>query len=106
MEGVCGVAVSIRGERRFPVAVRVAVGCAALMLCSAVAQAGVARAWAVRSASGAAVLQGDLLAVSCASSSACTAVGDLASGGSRTATLAERWNGVSWAIQNTLNPTA
>lgn len=104
MEGAGGVGVAFGGERRLRVAVRVAVGCAALMLCSAVAQAGVARAWAVRSASGPTVLQGDLLAVSCASSSACTAVGDLASGGSRTATLAERWNGVSWAIQSTPTP--
>ncbi len=104
MEGIGEVGVALRGERKLRVGVRVAVSCVALVLWSAVTQADVARAWAVRSASAATVLQGDLLAVSCTSSSACTAVGDLASDGSRTATLAERWNGVTWAIQSTPTP--
>jgi len=49
-----------------------------------------------------------LFGVSCVSAGACTAVGDYTSyaGGSvTTATLAEVWNGTSWAIQATPNPT-
>ena len=37
--------------------------------------------------------------VSCASASACTAVGASSNG-----TLAERWNGTTWSIQHTPNP--
>jgi hypothetical protein len=41
-------------------------------------------------------------AVSCPSTTFCIAVGDYSSaGGGRT--LAERWNGTTWAVQNTLN---
>ncbi len=47
--------------------------------------------------------------ISCASSTACTAVGSStklgAHGESITTTLAERWNGTSWSIQSTPNPT-
>jgi hypothetical protein len=39
--------------------------------------------------------------VSCSSASRCTAVGSSAVGSSAPATLAERWNGHSWAIQPT-----
>ena len=42
--------------------------------------------------------------VSCTSATACTAVGYDASVGT-TVTLAERWNGTSWKIQSTPNPT-
>jgi hypothetical protein len=43
--------------------------------------------------------------VSCVSRTACTAVGYAAnSSGVGTITLAERWNGTSWAIQPTPNP--
>jgi hypothetical protein len=45
-----------------------------------------------------------LRGVSCASASACTAVGDYFSG-TATVTLAERWNGTKWSIQHTPNPT-
>jgi hypothetical protein len=49
-------------------------------------------------------LASDLFAVSCTSASACTAVGDY---NSRSATLAfaERWDGTSWTIQATPNPS-
>ena len=46
----------------------------------------------------------DLEAVSCTAISACTTVGHYTSGSTQL-TLAERWNGTSWAIQNTPNPT-
>jgi hypothetical protein len=39
-----------------------------------------------------------LLAVSCSSTTACTAVGSTAA---RTGAIAERWNGTSWALQTT-----
>jgi hypothetical protein len=42
--------------------------------------------------------------VSCPSGSACTAVGQFAIGSGAQLTLAERWNGTSWAIQPTPNP--
>jgi hypothetical protein len=46
-----------------------------------------------------------LLAVSCTSPSACTAVGGrLAPPGKPTGTLAERWDGHTWGIQPTPNP--
>ena len=41
---------------------------------------------------------------SCTSASACTAVGDYNSG-TTGVTLAERWNGSTWSIQTTPNPT-
>jgi hypothetical protein len=43
--------------------------------------------------------------VSCATETSCTAVGNSVSGGS-TKTLAEKWNGTSWAIQSTPNPSS
>jgi hypothetical protein len=45
---------------------------------------------------------GAVLAVSCPSPTACTAVGDQGTS-TGTATLAEHWNGSSWAIQTTPN---
>jgi len=44
-----------------------------------------------------------LKSVSCTSSTACTAVGAFESGGEE-ATLAERWNGSEWAVQDTVDP--
>jgi hypothetical protein len=42
--------------------------------------------------------------VSCASETSCTAAGSQVGGGS-TRTLAEKWNGTSWSIQGTPNPS-
>ncbi len=47
-----------------------------------------------------------LAAVSCTSATACTAVGSYGNADSQYATLAERWDGTSWTIQATPNPTA
>lgn len=47
--------------------------------------------------------QGELPGVSCGSASA--AVGHSTTSTGRTVTLAEWWNGTSWAIQTTPNPT-
>jgi hypothetical protein len=61
--------------------------------------------WAIQpspnpSGSAATVLHG----VSCTSATACTAVGDYVSSGVNV-TLAERWNGTSWSIMATPNPS-
>ena len=45
-----------------------------------------------------------LLAAACTSAAACTAVGSYTNRRERQITLAERWNGQSWAIQSTPNP--
>jgi PKD repeat protein len=47
----------------------------------------------------------ELLAVSCTSSAACTAVGSFKNGSGVEETLAERWDGSGWTIQPTRNPT-
>src|ERR1700735_382460 len=45
-----------------------------------------------------------LVAVSCASATSCTAVGQYLNTAGRTCTLAEHWNGSSWTVQDTPNP--
>jgi hypothetical protein len=47
---------------------------------------------------------GQLAGVSCTSTSSCAAVGQFTSGGT-TQTLAEAWNGSTWSIQATPNPS-
>jgi hypothetical protein len=47
-----------------------------------------------------------LVGVSCASTTACTAVGKYENASGTPMPLAERWNGTSWAIQRTPNPAA
>jgi hypothetical protein len=49
--------------------------------------------------------QTTLASVSCASASACTAVGSATGSAGRVLTLAERWNGVHWTVQASPNPT-
>ncbi len=46
-----------------------------------------------------------LNAVSCTSSTSCTAVGNRFTNGYQTFTLAERWNGATWSILTTPSPT-
>ncbi len=48
--------------------------------------------------------ESSLQGVSCTSATACTAVG-YSNSGATVVTLAERWNGTSWKIQSTPNPT-
>ncbi|MEA2314573.1 MAG: hypothetical protein QOI03_1265, partial [Solirubrobacteraceae bacterium] len=47
-----------------------------------------------------------LSGVSCTTASACTAVGYYVNSAGTRLTLAERWNGTSWATQTTPNPTS
>ena len=48
---------------------------------------------------------GSLAVVSCTTISACTAVGHRLNSGGTEVTLAERWNGKEWTLQETPNPT-
>jgi hypothetical protein len=48
--------------------------------------------------------QSTLSGVSCTSASACTAVGNYTNSAGRVLTLAERWDGSAWTIQQTANP--
>jgi hypothetical protein len=62
-------------------------------------------AWAVQTTpepSGATA--GELSGVSCTSATACTAVGDYTNSTGIQLTLAEGWNGTTWAVQSTPNP--
>jgi hypothetical protein len=49
---------------------------------------------------------GELLGVSCTSASACTAAGDYSTVPGFEGTLADRWNGTTWAKQSILSPSA
>ena len=65
-------------------------------------------AWTVQSTpnpTGAGGSSPSLQDVSCTSATACTAVGDFYNSSGTAVTLAERWNGTSWKIQSTPNPT-
>jgi hypothetical protein len=46
-----------------------------------------------------------LATVSCTSASSCAAVGSYTNSGGTGVTVAERWNGTSWAVQSTPNPS-
>lgn len=61
--------------------------------------------WSIQSVSSPTGAKGIVLSgVSCASSSACTAVGNYDNSSGTQVTLAERWNGTSWSVQTTPNP--
>jgi hypothetical protein len=61
--------------------------------------------WSIQRASNpTASTYGELNAVACTSQNACTAVGDY-NNNAGYVTLAERWNGTRWFIQDTPNPT-
>ena len=49
--------------------------------------------------------KGQLKSDSCSSASACTAVGDYTGSSGIEVTLAEAWNGTSWSVQATPNPS-
>jgi hypothetical protein len=62
-------------------------------------------AQALQRPAGGTALESELYGVSCSSASACTAVGDDETSAGASVTLAERWNGTSWALQTTATPT-
>ena len=89
--------------RRIPILGIVVV--ASLLLSASTASAAMRPNWTVQSTpnpSGAKAIK--LLATSCASASTCTAIGSYDNSAGTQVTLAERWNGSSWAIQPTPNP--
>ena len=84
------------------------VGRVVLMLVVAVGvmpPAALAAGWSVVPSAPLQVPAGSLSGVSCVSTSACTAVGHYTNKAGDEVTLAERWDGTSWAIQTTPNPT-
>ena len=73
------------------------------------AEPATAARWSVqRTANPAGKKDSDLFSVSCPTKTACTAVGDIAgrAGGLTNLTLAEHWDGASWSIQRTPNPSS
>jgi hypothetical protein len=99
---VVALAASRRGRESVVCAV---VGFVTLALWLAIATGASASGWAVqRTANPAGGVYSELDGVSCVSLSSCTAVGFLTNRAGAEATLAERWNGTSWAIQRTPNP--
>jgi hypothetical protein len=101
------VATGSRGRGDIGVCVR-AVGCAAVacvVLCLASAEAAAASAWSIqRTPNPAGATDSVLSGVSCMSPTACIAVGYFTDRAGVGVTLAERWNGASWAVQRTPNP--
>jgi hypothetical protein len=62
--------------------------------------------WAIQSTPNPSGAKSSVLsAVSCSSASACTAVGNYTNSSGTYLTLAEHWNGATWAVQATPNPT-
>jgi hypothetical protein len=78
---------------------------AALMMCAAPA-ANASSGWAIQPTPNVSGATGsELNGVSCTSATNCIAVGDSYVAGQPSTTLAEQWNGSTWAIQTTANPT-
>src|SRR5207237_933632 len=62
--------------------------------------------WSVQSTPNPSGAQSSVLAgVSCSSTTACTGVGSSVNSAGVQVTLAERWNGTSWVVQSTPNPS-
>jgi hypothetical protein len=89
-----------RINRGFSARIKIVIAVAAVV-CATVSLAGVPKPAAAWGSSWSVVPSpnGTLSGVSCTSAKACTAVGYSDNG-----TLAERWNGMSWAVQTTPNP--
>jgi hypothetical protein len=95
-----------------------AISCTSTTSCTAVGysldSAGVERtlaerwdgsSWSIQTTPNRSGMQNSVLrSVSCASASACTAVGRSDNGGGASVTLAEAWNGSTWTLQTTTNP--
>ena len=63
-------------------------------------------AWTIQPSPNAIIAGGQLKSVSCSAADACTAVGTNLGPAGLNVTVAERWNGKSWQLQNTPNPPA
>ncbi|TMB93152.1 MAG: hypothetical protein E6J45_00420 [Chloroflexi bacterium] len=97
----------------------VSVACASSTVCTAVgssvnsagttvtlAERWSGNSWSVQSTPNPSGAQSSVLAgVSCSSTTACTGVGSSVNSAGVQVTLAERWNGTSWVVQSTPNPS-
>jgi hypothetical protein len=91
---------------RLRIVVRVAVGCVILALWLASAEAAAASGGSIQQIPDPTVNTSDVIVtMSCASATACTAVGSFINRAHTVETLAERWNGSRWSIQRTPKPT-
>ncbi len=61
--------------------------------------------WAIQTSLAPKEATGNLAGVSCSATEACTAVGHYLNDANTQLTLAERWNGKEWALQETPNPS-
>jgi hypothetical protein len=66
---------------------------------------GATKKWATQETPVPKLASGNLWRVSCTTSEACTAIGSYVNGSGIEVTLAERWNGKEWALQEPPNPT-
>jgi hypothetical protein len=93
-----------RTAERPRLAVAVVATCVSLIVGLGSAEAANASGWSLQRAPSPAGAQESVLeGVSCASKTACTAVGWFSKAG-KTMLLAERWNGTTWTIQTTASP--
>ena len=67
--------------------------------------ASAASPWTVQSTPNPVIPTGEMFGASCTASTACTAVGYSSNSSGTDLTLAERWNGASWSVQTSPNPT-
>jgi peptidoglycan hydrolase-like protein with peptidoglycan-binding domain len=101
-----GPAEDDRVVMRLPIVVRAASGCVIGALWLASAEAAAASDGSTQQIPDPAVNTSNVLVtMSCASATACTAVGSFITRAGTAVTLAERWNGARWSIQRTANPT-
>jgi hypothetical protein len=90
---------------RLRIVVRAAVGCVLLALWLASAEAAAASAGSIQQIPDPTVKTSDVIVtMSCASATACTAVGSFINRAHTVETLAERWNGSRWSVQRTPKP--
>jgi hypothetical protein len=83
-----------------------AVGAGAISVDYALAEAWNGTSWSIKATPSPSGAQASFLAgVSCTSATACTAVGGYSDSSGDLVTLAEAWNGTSWSIEATPNPS-
>jgi hypothetical protein len=83
-----------------------AVGASVVQVATALAEAWNGTKWSIQTTPVPSGARGSVLyAVACTSSNACTAVGGYDNSSDVEVTLAEAWNGTSWSIQTTPNPS-
>jgi hypothetical protein len=95
-----------RGRRGRVAASRLlCVPAAIVLLFAGVPGAATAAVWSLQPAPAPQVANGELSSVRCMSTTSCMAVGSYTDGSGFKVTLAERWNGTSWAMQSPPYPS-